>query len=45
MRNKIDNRCYDQKIIARVQEDLKSYDKDELCNGDSFAAECLDLDI
>ena len=45
MRDRIDNTCHDQKIMARVQEELKSYDEDELFNGDPFADECLDLDI
>ena len=43
MRDRIDNTCHDQKIMARVQEELKSYN--ELFDGDPFADECLDLDI
>ena len=34
-----------RKSIARVYEELKSYDGDELFKGDRFADECLDLDI
>ena len=45
MRDRINNTCHDQKIMARVQEELKSYDEDELLNGKPFADECLDLDI
>ena len=45
MRHRIDNNCHDQKIMARVQEELKSYDEDELFNGDTFADKCLDLHI
>ena len=45
MRDRINNTCHDQKIMARVQEGLKLYDEDELFNGDPFADECLDLDI
>ena len=45
MRDRIDNTCHVQRIIARVQEELKSYDEDEFFNGDPFADECLDLDI
>ena len=45
MRDRIDNTCHDQKIMARVQKDLKSYDEDEIFNGDLFADESLDLDI
>ena len=45
MRDRIDNTCHGQKIMARVQEEHKSYDEDELFNGDPFADECLDLDI
>ena len=45
IRDRIDNTCHDQKTMGRVQEELKSYDEDELFNGDPFADECLDLDI
>ena len=45
MKDRIDNTCHDQKTMGRVQEELKSYDEDELFNGDPFADECLDLDI
>ena len=45
MRDRIDNTCHDRKIIARVQEELKSYDEYELLNSYPFANECLDLDI
>ena len=45
MRDRIDNTCHDQKIMARVQGKLKSYDEYELSKGDPFADECLDLDI
>ena len=30
MRDRIDNMCHDQKILARVQEELKAYDEDKL---------------
>ena len=45
MINRIGNTCHDQKIMASVQEELKSYDEDELFNVNTFADECLDLDI
>ena len=37
--------CHDQKIMARVQEKIKSYVEDKLFNGDSFTDKCLDLDV
>ena len=45
MRDRIDSTCNDQRIMTRVQEELESYNKDELLNGDPFADECFDLDI
>lgn len=42
MRDRIDNTCHDKKMMTRVQEELKSYNADELLNDDPFADEFLD---
>ena len=42
---RVRNDSFYKEIMTRVQEELESYDEDELFNGDSFADECLDLDI
>ena len=42
---RVRNDFFYKETMARVQEELKSYDEDELFNGDPFADECLDLDI
>ena len=42
---RVRNDSFHKEIMARVQEELKSYDEDELFNDDPFADECLDLDI
>ena len=39
MKDRIDNTCQAQKIMARAHEELKSYEEDELFNGDPFADE------
>ena len=42
---RVRNDSFCKEIMARVQEELKSYDEDALFNDDPFADECLDLDI
>ena len=42
---RVRNESFYKEIMARVQEELKSYDEDELFNDDPFVDECLNLDI
>ena len=42
---RVRNESFYKEIMARVQEELKSYDEDELFNDDPFADKCINLDI